>query len=67
LVVTTAGKYDIVVYALFKTSREPSRFLRTDLTGIPGIMNTEIMIMPEMHKMFFKYLAAGDAVSGEDC
>lgn len=66
LVVTTAGRYDIVIYALFKTAKELSRFLRTELTKVPGITNTETMIILEMHKMSFDYLAAGNATLSVD-
>ncbi len=60
LVFTAAGRYDIVIYVLFKSSRELSRFLRTDLTKIAGIRSTETMTILEMHKMSFQYLALGN-------
>ena len=60
LVFTAAGRYDIVIYVLFKSSRELSRFLRTELTKVAGITSTDTMMILEMYKMSFQYLALDD-------
>ncbi len=58
LVFTAAGRYDIVIYVLFKSSKELSRFLRTDIPKVAGIKSTESMMILEMHKMSFQFLAS---------
>ncbi|MFO8011232.1 MAG: Lrp/AsnC family transcriptional regulator [Dehalococcoidia bacterium] len=58
LVVTTAGRYDIIIYVLFRTSQDLSYFLREDIPKVPGITSSEAMIILEMHKMSFAYLAS---------
>lgn len=60
LVFTAAGRYDIVIYVLFKSARELSRFLRTDIPKVAGIRSTESMMILEMHKMSFQFLASDD-------
>jgi len=63
LVVTTAGRYHIVIYTLFKTSKELSDFITKELASVPGITSTETMVILEMHKMSFSYLASEHAIT----
>ena len=64
MVAKTAGRYDIVVWALFKTPLDLSAFIMNELAGITGITSTETIIALELRKMAFMYLAS--SLSGED-
>jgi len=57
LVSIVAGRYDIVIWVIFDSAAELSRFLTEDLAQIPGITRTESSVVLENHKASFKYLA----------
>ncbi len=58
MVARTAGRYDVVVWAVFKSPLELSAFLTGELAAIPGITSTETIIALELKKMAFMYLAS---------
>ncbi len=58
MVAKTAGRYDIIVWAVFKSPLDLSAFLMGELAGIPGITSTETIIALELRKMAFMYLAS---------
>jgi len=64
MVAKTAGRYDIVVWAVFKTPLDLSAFIIKDLATISGITSTETIIALELRKMAFMYLAS--SLSRED-
>ena len=53
----SAGRHDIIVWALFKKSEDMSNFLRQELGKIPGIANTETMINLAIKKLSMSYLS----------
>ncbi len=58
MVAKTAGRHDIVVWAIFKTPLDLSAFIMEELAGISGITSTETIIALELRKMAFMYLAS---------
>ncbi len=53
----SAGRHDIIVWALFQKSEDLSDFLRQELGKIPGITHTETMINLGIKKLSMSYLA----------
>lgn len=49
---TTTGRYDIFIWAMFKSASDLHDFLRNDLARIPGIAQTETFINLEIKKRF---------------
>jgi len=49
---TTTGRYDIFIWAMFKTAGDLHNFLRNDLANIQGIAQTETFINLEIKKRF---------------
>ncbi len=58
MVAKTAGRYDIIVWAVFKSPLDLSAFIMGELAGIAGITSTETIIALELRKMAFMYLAS---------
>ncbi len=52
----SAGRHDIIIWALFRKSEDLSYFLRHELAQIPGITNTETMINLGIKKLSMSYL-----------
>ncbi len=53
----SAGRHDIIVWALFQRSEDLSNFLRHELGKIPGITQTETMINLAIKKLSLSYLS----------
>jgi len=53
----SAGRHDIIVWALFQQSEDLSNFLRQELGKIPGITHTETMINLGIKKLSMSYLS----------
>ncbi|MBM3132109.1 MAG: Lrp/AsnC family transcriptional regulator [Chloroflexi bacterium] len=51
VVAVTAGRYDIVVWTLFREPDELSRFLRSELAQIPGILRSETIMSLHLKKL----------------
>jgi Lrp/AsnC family transcriptional regulator for asnA, asnC and gidA len=49
---TTTGRYDIFIWAMFKSAGDLHNFLRNDLAKIEGIAQTETFINLEIKKRF---------------
>jgi Lrp/AsnC family transcriptional regulator for asnA, asnC and gidA len=49
---TTTGRYDIFIWALFKSAGDLHNFLRNDLANIKGITQTETFINLDIKKRF---------------
>ena len=64
MVAKTAGRYDIIVWAVFKTPLDLSAFLMGELAQTPGITSTDTIIALELRKMSFMYLAS--SLRGEE-
>ena len=60
LVVTIAGRQDIFIWALFRDPSELSSFLSAELAKTPGMASTETLIVLDMKKISFAYLASDD-------
>jgi DNA-binding Lrp family transcriptional regulator len=52
----SAGRHDIIIWALFQKSEDLSNFLRQELGQISGITNTETMINLGIKKLSMSYL-----------
>lgn len=53
-----AGRYDVVLWAMFHDAIDLSRFLGRELGIIPGVVSSEAMIGLELKKMSFGRLAS---------
>ena len=51
---TTTGRYDVFIWAMFKSATDLHNFLRNELARIPGIAQTETFINLDIRK---RYLA----------
>jgi hypothetical protein len=58
LLARVIGRYDLVVWTMFRHPNELSRFLGKELGAIPGILSVESLIGLELRKMSFSYLAS---------
>jgi len=56
LMFISAGRHDIIIWALFHKAEELSYFLRQELGKIPGITHTETMINLGIRKLSLSYL-----------
>lgn len=54
----STGRYDIIMWTMFRTPPDLSNFLVKDLGSIPGITSTETTIGLELRKMSLQYLAS---------
>ncbi|NQT72373.1 MAG: Lrp/AsnC family transcriptional regulator [Chloroflexi bacterium] len=66
LVIIAAGRHDIIIWTMFQTPADLSIFLGRELGGITGITSTETMIVLEMKKQSFDFLAASGVGCNED-
>ena len=57
LVAISTGRYDIIIWALFKNPEDLSTFLRNELGSISGIVRSETMMNLEIKKLSFSYLS----------
>lgn len=60
LLVTTTGRYDIVIETVFQNTDELRRFLTYDMASIPGIKKTEAMIVIGIHKASWSFFTSRD-------
>ena len=63
VVVTTAGRQDIMAWAVFEDTMELSRFLEEYLANIPGITETETTIALKTHKLSFSFLKSKERLA----
>ena len=54
----TAGRYDIIIWALFKSTKELADFLKHDLAAISGIERTETLINMDVQKRSLGWISA---------
>ena len=54
------GRYDIIIWAVFKEPNQVSRFLREQLGNISGIARSETMTALEVKKSDYRYLKDED-------
>ena len=64
LVITTAGRHDIVIWTMFHSPADLSEFLGRELGTVSGIISTEAMIVLEMRKLSFSFVTAYDLGDG---
>ena len=55
-VIVSTGRYDIIVWMMFKEPEDLSDFLRTELGNIKGLVSVETMINLKIIKASFTYL-----------
>lgn len=65
LVVIAAGQHDIIVWAMFRTTEDLSKFLERELGAISGIKGTQTMMVLETKKRSFDFSAASYRDSDE--
>lgn len=66
VVAVTAGRYDIVVWTLFREPEELSRFLRNELAHIPGILRSETIMNLHLKKLSLLQLYRVAPYSGSE-
>jgi len=55
-IVVTTGPYEIAMWIIVKDLNELTHFLKDDLSGIPGIVSYETMLIATLPKLSLKYL-----------
>ncbi len=55
-VIITAGRYDVIAWAMFKESEDLSGFIRNELGNIRGLLSAETMIYLDIKKFSFTYV-----------
>jgi len=61
LVITAAGRNDILIWTMFQTQSELSHFLGRGIGAVPSITSVETMIVLEIRKISFSSLGALNA------
>ena len=62
-VVVTAGRFDMLLWGIFRDSNELSDFIRTHVGGLPGVISHETMLDVSVPKRSFALLTQGSLLN----